>query len=101
MGVTPREGRMAIHIGRRRFVFMLGSAAAAWPLTTRAQQPVGMRRIGMLMAYAETDREGQTFVATFQEALAKLGWVDGRSVQIDVRWAPASGNAESRLRFGQ
>ncbi len=60
-----------------------------------------MRRIGMLMAYAERDREGQAFVATFREALAKLGWVDGRSVQIDVRWAPASGNAESRLRFGQ
>ncbi len=86
---------------RREFITLVGGATAVWPLAARAQQPVGMRRIGMLMAYAERDREGQAFVATFREALAKLGWVDGRSVQIDVRWAPASGNAESRLRFGQ
>src|SRR5438105_10340407 len=86
---------------RREFIRLLGSATVAWPLAARAQQPVGMRRIGMLMAYAEKDREGQAFVATFREALAKLGWVDGRSIQIDVRWAPASSDAESRLRYAQ
>jgi putative ABC transport system substrate-binding protein len=86
---------------RREFITLVGGATAVWPLAVRAQQPVGMRRIGMLMAYAERDREGQAFVATFREALAKLGWVDGRTVKIDVRWAPASDNAESRLRFGQ
>jgi putative tryptophan/tyrosine transport system substrate-binding protein len=88
---------------RREFMTLVGGAAAsvAWPLAARTQQPAGMRRIGMLMAYAERDREGQAFVATFREALAKLGWVDGRSVQIDVRWAPASDNAESRLRVAQ
>ena len=58
---------------RRDFIALLGGGAAAvWPLAARAQQPVGMRRIGMLMAYAERDREGQAFVATFREALAKL-----------------------------
>ncbi len=86
---------------RREFITLVGGATAVWPLAARAQQPVGMRRIGMLMAYAERDREGQAFVATFREALAKLGWVDGRSVQIDVRWAPASDKAESRLRLAQ
>jgi putative ABC transport system substrate-binding protein len=88
-------------MSRRYFIATLGGAAAAWPLAARAQQPLGMRRMGMLMAYAERDREGQAFVTTFREALAKLGWVDGRSIQIDIRWAPASDDAESRLRFAQ
>jgi len=92
---------MVTNTRRREFVFMLGSTAAAWPLAAHAQQPVGMRRIGMLMAYAERDREGQAFVAAFREALAKLGWAESRSIQIDVRWASASSNAESRLRFAQ
>jgi len=86
---------------RRDFIALSGGAAVAWPLAAAAQQRVGMRRIGMLMAYAEGDREGQTFVATFREALAELGWVDGRSIQIGVRWAPASSDAESRLRYAQ
>lgn len=88
-------------ISRRHFVATLGGAAAAWPLAARAQQSQGMQRLGMLMAYAERDREGQAFVATFREALAKLGWVEGRSIHIDVRWAPASDDAASRLRFAQ
>jgi putative tryptophan/tyrosine transport system substrate-binding protein len=86
---------------RREFITLLGGAAAAWPLAARAQQPVGMRRTGMLMAYSEKDREGQAFVATFKEALAKLGWVDGRSVQIDVRCAPASSDEALRQQFAQ
>jgi putative ABC transport system substrate-binding protein len=86
---------------RREFIGLLGSATVVWPLAARAQQRVATRRIGMLMAYAERDREGQAFVAAFREALAKLGWVDGGSIQIDVRWAPASSNAESRLQFAK
>jgi putative ABC transport system substrate-binding protein len=60
-----------------------------------------MRRIGMLMAYPESDWEGQLFVATFLEALTKLGWVEGRSTHIDVRWVPASNDAESRLKIAR
>ena len=86
---------------RREFITLVGGAVA-WPLGVRVQQgPTGMRRVGMLMAYAERDREGQAFVATFREALAKLGWVEGRSIQIDVRWAPASSDEELRLQFAQ
>ena len=85
-------------MSRRHFVVTLGGAAAAWPLAARAQQPQGMRHLGMLMAYAERDRERQAFVATFREALAKLGWVDGRSIQIDVRWAPASDRSDLDTR---
>jgi putative ABC transport system substrate-binding protein len=71
---------------RRDFIALLGGAAA-WPLAARAQQANGMRSIGMLMAYAETDQEGQTLVATFRKALATLGWEEGRNIRIEARWA--------------
>jgi putative ABC transport system substrate-binding protein len=73
-------------IGRREFITLLGGAAAAWPLVARAQ-PERMRRIGVLMAHAESDPEGQIFVAVFRETLQKLGWAEGRNIRIDVRWA--------------
>jgi putative ABC transport system substrate-binding protein len=72
---------------RRRAFTLLGGAAAAWPLAVRAQQPDRMRRIGALMAYAESDPEGQAQVAAFREELQKLGWAEGRNIRIDSRWA--------------
>jgi len=45
-----------------------------------------MRRIGVLMGFAESDREGQGFVAAFRDGLQKLGWAEGRNIQIDYRW---------------
>ena len=65
---------------------MIGGAAA-WPLVARAQQPDRMRRIGVLMAFAESDREGQALVAAFRQGLQKLGWAEGRNIRIDIRWA--------------
>jgi putative ABC transport system substrate-binding protein len=59
-----------------------------------------MRRIGVLMAIAESDREGQTRVAAFREGLQKLGWAEGRNIRIDTRWA-LPGDAESRQRFAK
>jgi putative ABC transport system substrate-binding protein len=70
---------------RREFVILL-SAAAAWPLVARAQQPERVRRIGMLILYAQTDREGQARIAAFRDTLQKLGWTDGRNVRIEYRW---------------
>jgi putative tryptophan/tyrosine transport system substrate-binding protein len=86
---------------KRRELLITLLATAAWPLSASAQQPVRMRRIGMLMAYAQSDWEGQLFVATFVEGLAKLGWVEGRIIQIDVRWVPASADVDSRLRVAR
>jgi putative ABC transport system substrate-binding protein len=78
---------MAIRIGRRQFISVLGGAAIAWPLAARAQQPEQMRRIGVLMNRAADDPEGQAGVAAFQQGLQQLGWSDGRNVRIDTRWS--------------
>ena len=71
---------------RREFITVLGGAVA-WPLAARAQQPGGMRRIGVLMASAADDSENQARMAAFLQGLAQLGWTDGRNVRIDTRWA--------------
>ena len=74
---------------RREFVKLVGGSAVAWPLVARAQQPERMRRIGVLMGYAESDRQGQANVAAFRMGLQKLGWTEGRNVAIEYRWAAA------------
>jgi putative tryptophan/tyrosine transport system substrate-binding protein len=70
---------------RREFITLLGGTAATWPLAARGQQPE--RRIGVLMSGAADDREMQARVAAFLDGLQRLGWTDGRNVQIDTRWA--------------
>jgi putative ABC transport system substrate-binding protein len=70
---------------RREFITLLGGAAA-WPLAVRAQQGERMRRIGVLMNTTANTEQQQSLVA-FQQALQRLGWTEGRNVQMDVRWA--------------
>jgi len=82
---------------RREFITLVGGAAA-WPVGTIAQQDRA-RRIGVLMGFAETDREGQTFVTAFREALQRLGWAEGRNIRIDYRWTGL--NAELVQRFAK
>jgi putative ABC transport system substrate-binding protein len=82
---------------RRNFISLLGGAMVAGPLIARAQQSERMRRVGVLMAHAESDAEFKAYVAAFRDGLEKLGWVEGRSIRIDFRWG-ALDDAEARQR---
>jgi putative ABC transport system substrate-binding protein len=88
-------------INRRGVIALAGAAAAAicGPLAARAQQG-GMRRIGVLMASAESDRAEQARFAVFREGLQTLGLVDGRNIRIDTRWSKP-GDEDSRQRFAK
>ena len=70
----------------REFITLIGGAAAL-PLAARAQQPERTRRIGVLMSTPADDKEGQARINAFVQGLRALGWIDGRNVRIDTRWA--------------
>ena len=74
---------------RRDFITLLSGAAVVAPLTARAQQTGGMRRIGVVMGYAATDPAAQAQVAALRQELQKLGWEEGRNIRIDVRFSAA------------
>jgi putative ABC transport system substrate-binding protein len=79
---------------RREFIALLGGAAA-WPLAARAQQGDRVRPIGVLLAGDENDPEWKRNLSAFTQALAALGWTDGRNVRLDLRWA---GDDNDRIR---
>jgi putative ABC transport system substrate-binding protein len=85
---------MTVPIARRKFVVAL-AGAAAWPLAARAQQGNRVRRIGVLMPGDENLPAAKTFVSEFPQALAGLGWIDGRNVRMDFRW---HGDDTNRIR---
>ena len=72
---------------RRGFITLFGGAAVTWPLAARAQQPDRVRRIGVLMGVTKDEPEGQARIAALREGLQKLGWIDGRNIRIEERWA--------------
>jgi putative ABC transport system substrate-binding protein len=79
---------------RRQFIAGLGSAAA-WPVVARAQQDDRARRIGVLMPGGENDPSAKLRLSALMQALAGLGWTDGRNVRIDLGWG---GNETNRIR---
>jgi len=81
-------------MNRREFIAGLGSAAA-WPVAARAQQLERMRRIAVLLPSDENDLVAKTNVSAFTQALASLGWTDGRNMQMDLRW---HGDDANRIR---
>ena len=72
---------------RREFITLLGGAAATWPLTALAQQPERMRRVSMLLGLAEKDPEAIGRVKAFRLGMRDLGWIEGRNVEIEYRFA--------------
>jgi putative ABC transport system substrate-binding protein len=81
---------------RRDFITLLGGAAAAWPLAASAQQRE-MRRIGVLMAFASDDPEGQARLAAVAQGLQQSGWTVGQNVRVDYRWS--GGNADNMRKY--
>ena len=84
---------------RREFISLLGGAAAAWPLAARARQGEQMRRVGVLMPFAEDDSDAQANIAAFRQMLQMLGWTDSRNVRIDYRWG--GGKPERIAAYGR
>src|SRR5262245_21933110 len=80
---------------RREFITLLGGAAATWPMAARAQQPQKMRRIGVLLPTTADDVDYQAWLGAFHQGLAQSGWIIGRNVRIDTRWA---GNKADEVR---
>jgi putative ABC transport system substrate-binding protein len=72
-------------LGRRVFITVVG--AAAWPLAGHAQQPERIRRVGVLMPFPEFDPKTQAIVTAFSQALGRFGWVEGKNIRIDYRFA--------------
>ena len=83
-------------MNRRKFITLLGSAAA-WPLAATAQQPERVRRIGVLTPFAADDPEAKARVEAFVQALQQLGWSVGRNLQMDIRWG--AGDAERTRHY--
>jgi putative ABC transport system substrate-binding protein len=71
---------------RRDFILLLGGVAA-WPITTRAEQPDRPRRIGVLMTSLESDPGGQARIAAFLQGMQQIGWTDRSNIRFDIRWA--------------
>jgi putative tryptophan/tyrosine transport system substrate-binding protein len=82
-------------VKRREFISLLGGAAAVWPLAARGQQGARLRRIGVLMAFADGPL-GRSHLETFKRTLEQTGWVEGRNVHFDERWG---GGDADRLRL--
>ena len=76
---------MSIRLRRREFIAALGGAAA-WPLAASAQQGDRVRRIGYLTPLDENDPLAKSGISAFTQALADLGWTEGRNVRMDLRW---------------
>jgi putative ABC transport system substrate-binding protein len=78
-------------VKRREFISLLG-ATATWPVAARALQAEKMRRIGILMLFAQADRQAHADYAAFTTELQRMGWTEGQNIRIDQRWASGDVN---------
>ncbi len=81
---------------RREFITLLGGAAAMCPLAARAQQSERVWRMGVLWAFRENAPEANALLSALTQGLSELGWIDGRNMRLDVRWA---GDSVERMRL--
>src|SRR5215469_9992549 len=71
---------------RRCVLALLGAGVISWPVASRAQQPGGVRRLGLLLPYVQSDPQAQARVSAFMVALQERGWMDGRNVRFEFRY---------------
>jgi len=86
-------------VRRREFITLIGGAAAAWPLAARAQQNEHVKRLGVLMTTAADDPESTRRVLALGQGLQQSGWIDGRNLRIEFRWA--GGNADLSRKYAK
>ena len=79
----------------RREVIMLLGSAATWPLAAHAQKSDHVRRVGVIMGFAENDEVWQAYLANFRQGLQEFGWTDGRNIRFDYRF---TGDSEELMR---
>src|SRR5262249_26355520 len=84
-GCRRRGDRMRARIERREVIALLGGAAVAWPFAARAQQPAKLPTIGLLGS--STPSAMSQWIAAFVQRLLELGWIEGRTIGIEYRWA--------------
>jgi putative tryptophan/tyrosine transport system substrate-binding protein len=84
-------------VNRRSFITLLGGAAAAWPLAARAQQSERMRTIGVLLGQSPANEEFKSALAKFAQGLQQSGWVEGRNMRFETRWA--AGNPDDIRKY--
>ena len=83
-------------IRRRQFITLLGGAVA-WPIAAHAQQPERKHRIAVLVGLAKDDPETNARFAKFRDECQRLGWLEGRNISIDYRFAPAGADVRGRV----
>jgi putative ABC transport system substrate-binding protein len=76
-----------IEMRRRAFIAILGAAVVGWSRAARARQPERVHRVGALFPFSENDPVAQPLVAAFSQALGRLGWIEGKNVRLDYRFA--------------
>ena len=79
-----------LDVRRRDFITLLGGAAAAWPLAAHAEKSDRVRRVGVIMGFAQNDEVWQAYLATFRQGLQELGWSNGRNIRFDYRFTGES-----------
>jgi putative ABC transport system substrate-binding protein len=81
-------------VKRRDFITLLGGTVVMWPLAARAEKGGGIRRVGIIMGFAENDEVWQSYLASFRQGLQELGWTEGRNIRFDHRF---TGESEERM----
>src|ERR1700716_3317928 len=95
MAASPAREEPMLDVRRRELIVLLGGSLL-WPPAARAQKNDRVRRIGVIMGFAQNDEVWQAYLATFRQGLQELGWTGGRNIRFDYRF---TGESTERMRI--